>query len=193
MVCMKYVNGTVELCYNLQKLDSGAVGAYLNPFDEIAVDMDENGYLSTPPFWAVVRINVIGSPSDKGDDPEHSVSPIGRKVRLGFRLNLTKCFPSADGKNNSFVLGMFDLDLAKVKKNQACFPYVNYTQHVEIPPLKLPGDHGGYVVKLVVREMKPGENLEEMRNSSDFSVQAMTSLYFRRRGYTVSGGGARSI
>lgn len=192
MVCMQYVNGTVELCYNLQKLDSGAVGAYLNPFDEIAVDLDENGYLSTPPFWAVVRTNVIGSASDTGD-PKTSVSPIGRGVTLGFRLNLTKCCPAVDGKNNSLVLGMFALDMEKVKKNQACFSYVNHTQLVEIPPLKLPGDHGGYVVKLVVREMKPGEDLEKMRNSRDFSVQAMTSLYFKRRGYTVPGGRPQTV
>ena len=31
VVCMQYVNGTVELCYNLQKLDSGAVGGVSQP------------------------------------------------------------------------------------------------------------------------------------------------------------------
>lgn len=182
MVCMKYVNGTVELCYDLQRLDGGAVGAYLNPFDEISVDTDEKGNLLTPPFWAVARVCVIGTT----DEEKKRENPVHQKATLGFRLNLTKCCtPGAPGPNTR-VLSMFTLDLANVRMNQACFPYVNHTQLVKVPPLKLPGDHGGYAVKLVVRVMKPGEKLEDLKDSNDFSVQAVSSLYFKRKNYTLA-------
>lgn len=185
MVCMKYVNGTIELCNDLQTLDSGSVGAYLNPFTEIAVDTDAEGRILTPHFWAIVRVNIIGTVAeeDKKDNPLH------RGDTLGFRLNLTKCCAPGYRGPNTTVLGMFELDLGKIRKNQACFPYVNHTQLVKVPPMILPGDHGGYAVKLVVRVMKGGERLEDLRDSNDFGVQSVASLYFNRKGFRVADSG----
>lgn len=176
-MCMEYVNGNIELCYDVKHIDGGKVGAYLNPFDEIAVDRNARGELVTPKFWAVVRVNIIGT----ADEKKKLNNPIERGARLGFRLNLTKCCTQKSGENNSVVLNMFELDLSKIKLNHACFSYVNHTQLVEVPSLCLPGDHGGYAVKLVVREMEPGEDLSTMRASGSFTVQAIASLHFKPR------------
>lgn len=188
MVCMRYVNGTVELCYDVQKLDNGEVGAYLNPFDEIGVDVSADGrFFLTPPFWAVVRINVIGTASE--DEWEQKNNPINKNngVTLGFRLNLTKCCKTTPGENNSRVLDMFTLDLGDKKlRNQACYPYVNHVQLVRVPALRLPVNHDRYAVKLVVREMVANEKIAGMEDSDDFSVQAMAPLCLKPRRDTVS-------
>lgn len=172
------INAAIELYLDVVELENGSIGAYLNPFDEILADVDNEGHIITHPFWVVVRFNILGGLTES----ERTENFLSQGAVLGFRLNLTKNIQLDNLiRNNSRVLDMFELDLKKIRVKQSCRPYTKYTRLIKVPSLKLPGDCCDYDVKLVAREMKPGENLEDMRDSGDFAVQSMTSLLFKPR------------
>lgn len=186
-MCMEYVNATVEACKVIRTslsdgnetdcednrpLKSKMDGVYLVPFQLMEAEVNENRRRVLPEFRAVVRVNVMGSANGK------SSSPVDTGEILMFRLNLTH-FTEDPKERKTEIVGMFEVDPKKISLCEACVPFVNSIYYTDVPRRILPEGNGEYVLKLLVRKKKDGEELVDFKTRNDgFVIKSMAKLHF---------------
>lgn len=169
-MCMPYVNATMRAYYDIQ-MDGDEIVSCVKPFDLAEVEI-KDGARWTPAFKIAIQLNVLGS-----RDLQNKVNPITNGDTLVFRLNMTQYADDVEGRNSA-VLDFFERKIELKDCNKACFEFYNETRIVPVPQMKLPEGKGKFALKLFIMRKPKGVELEALRNSERYSIQAMKQLEF---------------
>lgn len=165
IMCMKYVNSTVE-CYTSMASNSSGSVSYSNLFNRIHASVRQNGNMEVGGFIVVTRINILGTAHKEHEN----ANILMQRGTLDVIIRLTKCSPD-ESKQLCIDLDSFSLDLKKEDKEKhidhACFDYFNYTRITDIKDFDLDAGLGKYVIKVLMKK----------HEDSDYTIQTMSSLY----------------
>lgn len=161
IMCMKYLNANI-ICYDDVESDGLDPICFKKPFDRITALVQKDIALIGD-FTIVLHINIIGTDNEK----EQKNNVLYTNDKLNFKIRLTKCDPNPQNQL-AVDLKQFDLDVKKLHKDLACYPFLNYTHVIDVKEIPLEQGVGKYALKVLVKNSNEDE--------TKYTVQSMRNL-----------------
>lgn len=161
-MCKKYINSNVH-CFNA--VNSNILGGIgFAPILSSVNAKNKDGTFIIGGFDIVVFLNIRGT-----KDGNNSQNPVDAGKKLYFKVRLTKLDGALDNQL-SYDIKDFEIDLAKEKKHESCFKYVESIKVIHVDEIVL-NEMGSYTIKVLVKESEDPEELYDVQMTHNLYVK----------------------